>query len=1572
MGALKTGLKIVSAVVAIVPIVVKSVKVAKDVASAATAAAGAAVQAGKAAWEATKNTVIELKSKAIELKDKAIDALKALGEYVKNAAVILGKMLVGAMVSALIISAAPAICMLRTLGLAGKDHNGLDPTSAFGNDPVNMSTGNFVYQKDDIEISGQFPFVFQRFYNAMDNYNGVIGRNWTHNFNIFLRENDRNVKIIFDDGHVEEYLQRKDGSYKSPPDRHNTLTYSDGAYHLSLSSLSSMEMKHYSFDKEGRLISISDPNGNTLTLSYERGSLVGISNVCGSLSFVYNDKNRIIKITDHAGRTVSYEYNGDYLKSATHPSGAVHSYKYDQNGNICDIINPLGITVIHNEYDGRNRTVKQLFPDDGFSLTEYDDDQFYVINTEQNGNKVVYVHDEKYRTTRIQYDNGEERFGYNKNSERILYTDRNGNSRTFGYDERGSLISETDPMGGVTETEYSDFNRPLKITNPDGGVTRFEYDPKGNIIRSVDPLMREMRFECNHQGLITGLVLPDESNNKAEYDERGNIIAIISPDGGKTQYEYDSLNRVIKTTDGEKHVTLFEYNSKGDISSVTNAGGNTRRYEYSLSDKVTRITDFNGGIIEYKYNSVGKVEQVVDQMGGVTTFAYDLMWNVTGVTDPNGNTTRYVYDQYQRVIQSIDEEGSITEYEHDPNGNVVSVTSPAGTKKEIKYDALNRQREMIGPDGAVTKFLYDKGGNLAEVTDALGNVTKREYDLAGQLVKLTDALGNETQFTYTPLGRIESIVNAKGDCLLYGYYPGGRLKSVSLPCGEAAVYEYDKNGNVIKITDVSGSETSVIYDCLDRVVEIINPLGFSKKFSYDAVGNITGVTDENGNVTQYRYSLLGDIIEVIDAAGHGTKYGYDETSRLTKFEQCRIIDKTYASVKCPECQITTYERNKKGEIVAVTSPLGDVVRFQYDKAGNVISKLDEEGLETLYEYNLAGSLATVSYADGRTVEFSYNALRQLTTMRDWLGTTKIEPDELGRAKRVADSEGREVGYVWNPLGQKEKLIYPGGASVDYEYNASGNLTKVVSGTDETSYSYDIMGRPAGRMLPDGTATKYDINSLGRLTRLTHSNGERILDEFKYTYDPAGNISEIEKNRSGIHSDSGIFQYTYDSLGRLVKAIHRNQTKEYRYDALGNRVEERGSRQQVQHSYNARNQLIKTQEGNLTKEYSYNKRGNLTGITENGRLKAKYEFDATNMMVSAFAAGKGTAEYGYNGFRNRVRKLETLQGADTAMPDPTCEIRYTLDMTLPYDNLLMMHSTQNQSFVWGNSLLSSNGGDGGDKFHFHYLQDHLGSPIRLLGDDIDTPMAYDEFGVPLAGSGQNQNNPFGFTGYQTDDVSGLYYAQARYYQPMTGRFTSEDFVRDGVNIYLYCRNNPLRFVDRNGLWVDEVHYKKTLEWAIAAGFTEEQAEKIARYTSAIDYDPEYNPITGDQSYHFDRNTFGTDSRIENAQERFKKAAEYRDQGLEEEAFKELGYGLHALQDIEAHGNIGINSFRIADVSFHMPNWVPAGLGGKIDKMDYVWANDARTRVKKGKDGNTARLDATEKVTMNVFNSYRNCQ
>ncbi|HUT99382.1 MAG TPA: RHS repeat-associated core domain-containing protein [bacterium] len=132
------------------------------------------------------------------------------------------------------------------------------------------------------------------------------------------------------------------------------------------------------------------------------------------------------------------------------------------------------------------------------------------------------------------------------------------------------------------------------------------------------------------------------------------------------------------------------------------------------------------------------------------------------------------------------------------------------------------------------------------------------------------------------------------------------------------------------------------------------------------------------------------------------------------------------------------------------------------------------------------------------------------------------------------------------------------------------------------------------------------------------------------------------------------------------------------------------------------------------------------------------------------------------------------------------------------------------------------GWGGYELGWH-LKDHLGSTVAVVAQPVlsvppEVPLkpgqrilwtgSYESFGrpdsnVPVCPGAWE--NPIQFTGYYSDgDVFEHYYAQARYYDPYTGRFLSRDpadFEYDkspiAINRYPYAGNNPIRFVDPNG-------------------------------------------------------------------------------------------------------------------------------------------------------------------------------
>lgn len=113
---------------------------------------------------------------------------------------------------------------------------------------------------------------------------------------------------------------------------------------------------------------------------------------------------------------------------------------------------------------------------------------------------------------------------------------------------------------------------------------------------------------------------------------------------------------------------------------------------------------------------------------------------------------------------------------------------------------------------------------------------------------------------------------------------------------------------------------------------------------------------------------------------------------------------------------------------------------------------------------------------------------------------------------------------------------------------------------------------------------------------------------------------------------------------------------------------------------------------------------------------------------------------------------------------------------------------------------------------------------VLTDDNQNVLVcygYNVFGAIRNEAGTSDNTRM-FTGKEFDTDSNLYYYAARYYDPYIGRFTQRDPVEDGVNWYIYTHNNPLRFIDPDGLRDLKPHEKTAAEKILGDMIDLEQA------------------------------------------------------------------------------------------------------------------------------------------------------
>lgn len=1255
----------------------------------------------------------------------------------------------------------------------------------YGGEPINMNTGNFVHEKEDLLIAGKTRISFRTFYNAMEyESEGSMGEGWHHNFELRIKkeENGKFIYVCLGDGRKIPYREGMGNELTSVFGDRGSLRKETGGY-----LYADGKGMQYLFDVNGLISVRQDKNGNEDIFVHDgQGQLIKVWGANGgSLSYTYNGEGKLIRVEDNIGRTVHLWYRYGKLWKIENALGHAYVYEYNENGKMESSISPCGIMNFKNEYDMADRVVQQTLPDGGCIELKYDDANMRTYKKDANGAITVYDNDERLRNIRTTLAEGEEYYEYNDRNQRTLRVDRNGNKTKYRYNTSGNLIKIENAMGKCVCVEYDGNGNRTSVYLPEGPGISYLYDNNGNVLEKKDPLGHVTRISRNGVGQPETVTLPDESQIHMEYDARGNVSCITDMLGNHIFYEYDAINRITGVTDGRGNVTNYIYDAKSRLIKLVNAVGNVREFIYNEDGEMTEAIDYDGCRIKIAYGENGKKKSFQDKEGNVTLYDYDLNGNLKEMKMPNGGIRHYEYDSRNQLIAYVNEMGEVSKYEYDKNGNRIKLITPTGEEMSFAYDKINRLIRTTEPDGAETVFVYNEQSRLAEIIYPGGICEKAAYDAGGRKIWKQDVYGNIVKCSYNAIGGPEEMEDPWGGKTVRVYYPGGLLKSVLYPDGAGESYDYDGNRNMTVKRRQDGYAIYYTYDKLNRVTGIRNSIGEEMSFSYNRIGQIVKVMCGEKTVREFEYSPNGNMLSESDAYGCRRIYTYDCMGKLIRMSQKDGQGK--------ERNAISYERDLCGRIVSVTDSLGNKETYEYDRRGRIIRKTDREGYETVYSYNKSGKRESIRYGDGRTIKYKYDSRRHLIGAEDGDSEIRIQTDIYGRIEAVIDGKGKTVRFEYGKNSEKISLTYPDGEKVLFRYDKLGRLEEMIDGKDVISYCYDQSGRLAGRKIPGGMESVYTYCANGRLEELTHNAYGETEERFLYSYNAAGLKSVIRKERKGMPHEAGMFSYGYDDAGR-IRTVSRNGNllREYGYDGFGNRsyLKEDGS--MTEYQYNVMNQLIcktvtKQSGERINYGYKYDRRGNITEISRNGKRLFSYVFGADNRLKEACNEIGDKARYQYDALGNRIVKETTYAGGNTAREE------YLLDQTKCCRNLLGMETDgKKQRFIWDGNVACME--ENGTKSYF--LQDEMGSPVRLMWKNGKRreSYSYDEFGRGHVSAAQ----PFGYTGYQSDEISGTYYAQAREYHAADGRFIGEDPVHGNANWYIYGSGNPLKYCDPMGL------------------------------------------------------------------------------------------------------------------------------------------------------------------------------
>ncbi|RLF47927.1 MAG: hypothetical protein DRN20_05285, partial [Thermoplasmata archaeon] len=924
---------------------------------------------------------------------------------------------------------------------------------------INTANGNLFVKNSDISVRALgFDIEAVRYYNSrMSNVDGLFGYGWDLSYNTRIVEKEKGDVLWIDETGGKHIFTRRGDYYDSPPGLYANLTKLDTAFRLRFKNNMT-----YFFALDGKLLNMTDTNGNVLKMVYDANNrLINITDSSGLwLSISYDGAGHIVKIEDPIKRCVLYRYADGYLTEVIDARGYVTKYEYNNDGKLSKVIDPdnCGIEITYysssrTELNPVKEVKRVVYNESGAMIDEYTVYRFkyslyetYVWNA--RGVKSTVKYNEYGNPTEILSPIAGPRFKegkmeWDRNMNMITYIDKKGNVYRYEYDAYGNIVREVDPLGymrtytwSTTLNDKTYLSVKTKMTDKLGNTWRYEYDDKGNLIRTIEPATgHTIEREYTDRGLLQSV--RGSPNVTYEYDEHGRVIKEVYEDGSNISYEYDIVGRKIARTDELGYKTRYVYDNSDNLIEEIDPLGNSTKYYYSPGGRLVKVVDKRGYSTIYNYNlSVDRVEIITDSLANTEIKRYDYVGNLIEHIDKRGYSTRHYYDDDNRLVRTIDALGYEEIREYDANGNLIKIVDKNGNAVRYEYDELNR---------------------LICTTDALGNEEKRVYDAEGHLIKEIDKMGHETSYTYDALGRKIEERDALGNVIRY---------------------EYDEDGNLIEKTDKNGRVYRYEYDVRGRLVKEIDPLGHEKIYGYNARGDKISETDENGNKHTYAYDALDRLTLSIDPMGYETRYCYDANGNLVE-------------VIAPLGHSTRFVYDELNRLIKIITPSDNTISYEYDANGNVIKRIDANGNITKYEYDALDRLVRVRYGDYGAVEYEYDSVGNVIMSRnigiglnDTLYYRYDDNYNLVEFEAIMGQFDLRLEYSYDANGNKISAIDPSGRSINYEYDAIGRVVKISDGEHLVAYDYDNEGNRIGLRYDNGVKCSYAYDDAYRLVNIT--------------------------------------------------------------------------------------------------------------------------------------------------------------------------------------------------------------------------------------------------------------------------------------------------------------------------------------------------------------------------------------------------------------------------------------------------------------------------------------------------------
>jgi len=849
---------------------------------------------------------------------------------------------------------------------------------------------------------------------------------------------------------------------------------------------------------------------------------------------------------------------------------------------------------------------------------------------------------------------------------------------------------------------------------------------------------------------------------------------------------------------------LFHANTSS-FRNITNISQPSNRYVLSLWARANtlganvriRVLPNGSNAIEYRFNSrttewqFGAIEIDLAALGisSLNSLRVEIIttggaWNVDNlrlVALPMGPTLgQQRFIDYTNASESDDPNVITRRYNADGQIRLIRQFNPIDQTViglYFEYSARN---------------LWGHPGRLLSITEGL--ITGANPAMSNRGVQQS-----RTVFNYDPIGRLQSVQTF------------GRTNA---PRHLVSTREYHNDGRLQAITDENGVRTIFENIAVNATTRDIRTTVDNRS----ATGAANVVTTHRVNI------VTGELTNIGGATATGTpstSFGYNTRGQINRLTHNGFntninyfVDGSLQSIAVPGRTLVSYTYSTNQDTVTFGNQ--QTIRYNYNADGQLTSITNGQNVN-IASVTRYSTTQTITHANGVMYSFSDGSA--------WGSGFSYDMTNGNNSLVVLHNQHNRVDYlVW----QSGSNIFNGFSS--HTLNNRGQLATAITPQGTRSYTYDNNHRPQRITTTLGSRsfrTDFEYLNPAATTTTNLVSRQRLyvnnLNRAVHTYEyfPNGNLHRILNA-----SNQVIAEFQYDSLNRLTREIYPLQNRRFdiSYNAGGNinwRDEfnyQTGARIQMNDwSYSDpngwRDLLTSVRFGNVTQAITYDGAGNplsyrgATMTWMNGRQLQSYT--RGNIRVDY--------EYDFAGIRTR----RTVRTSNII----TSDVRFLVSGARILGQVEMVNGLPSSGLTWfhydSRGVSGMRTGLNGVMTDFYFERNILGSVVGIWNMANGTLVGrymHDAWGnelyMTVSGTGATYTanraimefNPFRWKGYYFDSVTGFYYLQSRYYDPMIGRFINADYapmlfteslMPMGANLFMYCFNNPVMFRDDTG-------------------------------------------------------------------------------------------------------------------------------------------------------------------------------